>query len=118
MNNPIFIPESDKELLKECNVNTFRAGGRGGQHLNKTESAVRLIHIPTGIVVTCQDERSQYRNKHKCFIQLRKKLEMLNYQDPERIPTRKPKIAKKKILDSKKKHSIKKQLRQKPNIND
>ena len=118
MNNPVLIPDSNEELLKECDVDTFRASGKGGQHLNKTESAVRLIHNPTGIIVNCQDERSQYQNKRKCLIQLRKKLEALNYKVPERIPTKKPRAAKEKILASKKKHSIKKQLRQKPEIDD
>ena len=94
MNDPIHIPDSDEDLLKECNVDTFRAGGKGGQHLNKTESAVRLSHLPTGTVVTCQDERSQLQNKRKCLIQLRGKLEALNYRPPKRIPTRKPRAAK------------------------
>ena len=118
MNDPIYIPASDENLLKECDVDTFRARGKGGQHLNKTESAVRLSHLRTGTVVTCQDERSQLQNKRKCLIQLRQKLEALNYRPPKRIPTRKPKAAKLKILDTKKKQSIKKQLRQKPNIED
>ena len=118
MNNPVLIPDSNEELLKECDVDTFRAGGKGGQHLNKTESAVRLIHNPTGIIVNCQDERSQYQNKRKCLIQLRGKLEALNYRPPKRIPTRKPRAAKLKILETKKKQSIKKQLRQKPDIED
>ena len=118
MNNPITIPDSDEELLKECDVNTFRSGGKGGQHLNKTESAVRLTHIITGIVVTCQNGRSQYKNKRQCLTQLRKKLEKLNYQDPVRIPTKKPMKERERILKNKKKHSIKKQLRQKPEMDD
>ena len=118
MNNPIIIPDSDEELLKKCNVDTFRARGKGGQHTNKTESAVRMTHLPTGIVVVCQDERSQYRNKQKCFVQLRKKLEELNYHAPKRIPTQKPRAAKENIIKSKKKHSIKKQLRKKLEIED
>jgi len=118
MNNFIIIPDSDEELLKECNVDTFRASGKGGQHLNKTESAVRMTHITTGIVVICQDERSQYQNKQKCLTRLREKLEAINYQAPVRIPTKKPRAAKEKILDSKKKHSMKKQFRQRPDIED
>ena len=118
MNNSISIPDSDEELLKECNVDTFRASGKGGQHLNKTDSAVRMTHFPTGLIVTCQDERSQLQNKRKCLIQLRGKLEALNYRPPKRIPTRKPRAAKLKILETKKKQSIKKQLRQKPEMDD
>ena len=106
MNDPIHIPDSDEDLLKECNVDTFRAGGKGGQHLNKTESAVRLSHLPTGTVVTCQDERSQLQNKRKCLIQLRGKLEALNYRPPKRIPTKQPRAAMLKILETKKKQSI------------
>ena len=118
MSDPVHIPDSDEDLLKECNVDTFRAGGKGGQHLNKTESAVRITHLLTRIVVTCQDERSQYQNKRKCLIRLREKLKALNYQHPLRIPTKKPRAAKEKILETKKKQSIKKQLRQKPEMDD
>ena len=118
MSDPVHIPDSDEDLLKECNVDTFRAGGKGGQHLNKTESAVRMTHLPTGTVVSCQDERSQYQNKQKCLLQLREKLVALNYRPPKRIPTHKPRSAKEKILETKRKQSQKKQLRQKPEMDD
>ena len=118
MSDPVHIPDSDEDLLKECNVDTFRAGGKGGQHLNKTESAVRMTHLPTGTVVSCQDERSQYQNKRKCLRQLREKLVALNYRPPKRILTRKPRSAKEKILETKRKQSQKKQLRQKPEMDD
>ena len=118
MSDPFRIPDSDEDLLKECNVDTFRAGGKGGQHLNKTESAVRMTHLPSGTVVTCQDERSQLQNKRKCLIQIREKLETLNYRPPKRIPTKKPRSAKVKILETKKKQSQKKQFRQKPGMDD
>ena len=74
----ITIPNSNEDLLKECRVDTFRASGKGGQHVNKTESAVRLNHLATGTVVTCQDERSQRRNKDIALRRLREKLNELN----------------------------------------
>jgi len=57
------VPEDDGTLLAECRVETFRAGGPGGQHQNKTESGVRLTHLPSGISVTARDSRSQHRNR-------------------------------------------------------
>ena len=118
MINTVTISDSDEDLLKECKVETFRSSGKGGQHVNKTESAIRLTHLKTRITVICQDERSQLQNKKKCLIRLRKKLAEFNYHPPIRIPTQKPQSVKNNVLKKKKMHSMKKQLRQKPDLDD
>jgi len=114
----IRLPESDEDLLRECEVETFRSSGPGGQHVNKTESAVRLRHLPSGVVVTSQQERSQHRNKALCLQKLRKKIEKLNYRPAKRVPTRVPARVKNRALEEKARRSQIKRLRSKPSTDE
>ena len=79
------MPELSNDIHVEINpddirVDTYRSSGAGGQHINKTSSAIRITHLPTGIVVTCQNERSQFQNKDKAMQMLEAKLYMLEQQ--------------------------------------
>ena len=110
----IILPESDEDLLRECEVETFRSSGPGGQHVNKTESAVRLRHLPSGLTVTCRQERSQHQNKALCLRKLRERVEQLNHRPAKRVPTRVPRSAKNRTLEEKTRRAQVKRLRSKP----
>ena len=111
------IPKSDEDLLAECEVETFRSSGPGGQNVNRRETAVRLRHLPTGIVVVCQKERSQYRNKQIALHNLREKLEDLSRPTKPRIPRDITRGAKRRNRAEKRRRALKKLFRRKPDVN-
>jgi ribosome-associated protein len=111
---PVPIPESDEALLAECRVETFRAGGPGGQHQNTTESGVRLVHLPTGVRVTAREERSQHRNRVKALQRLRERLTELNRVEKPRKKSKPSKAQKEKRVEEKRRRSRTKRLRKPP----
>lgn len=114
----IHLPPDDDNLLAECDVTMFRASGPGGQHVNTTDSAVRLQHRPSGIVVVSRKHRSQHRNKAAAVTRLREKVATLNHRDAPRVPTRMSKGARNRIREKKSQNAKKKQMRRKPNRDD
>lgn len=88
-------------LQREVRVDVYRAAGPGGQHVNRTESAVRLVHLPSGVTVTATDTRSQHRNKEIAFERLIERLKRLNRVPRKRVPTRVPRSVKARRMEAK-----------------
>ncbi len=101
----------DDALLAQCEVQAHRASGPGGQHRNKAETAVRLVHLPTGVTVEGKDERSRTQNLRIALARLRDKLQRRAYRPPPRKATRPSRAAKQRRVDEKKRQGAKKALR-------
>ncbi|MEC7242537.1 MAG: peptide chain release factor-like protein [Myxococcota bacterium] len=94
---------TDRDVLeKEVQVQTYRSGGPGGQHRNKTDTAVRLHHPPSGVTVTAAERRSQSMNRELAFERLIERLEKLNYRPKKRRPTKPTRASKRRRVDAKK----------------
>lgn len=105
-------------LKRETRIDTHRASGPGGQHVNRTESAVRLLHFPSGVVVIAADTRSQLRNREIAFERLVERLRRLNHRPRKRVPTRMPRAANKRRLASKRLHAQRKRSRRAPSADE
>ena len=103
-----------RRLRKEVLIETYRSSGPGGQRKNKTETAIRLKHLPSGMTVVATEHRSQAQNKKLAFERLRERLLRLNRPRRRRIPTPVPLRAVEKTKEEKRIRSAKKRLRQKP----
>jgi protein subunit release factor B len=103
---------TDRDLLaREVEVEVFRASGPGGQHVNKTESALRLVHPPSGVVVIAQDSSSQHRNREIAFERLAERLARLNYVPPKRVATKPTRASKERRIGGKKLRGVTKRGR-------
>ena len=111
---PSQIPASDEDLLAQCRVDTYRSSGPGGQNVNRRETAVRLVHIPTGITVTRQVERSQLKNKQLALEELRRRLKSRLRSKKPRVKTRIPRALNEERLNTKRQRSETKRMRGKP----
>ena len=112
--HPLVPPpySTDRDMLeREVVVDVFRASGPGGQHVNKTESALRLTHPPSGVVVTAQDSPSQHRNRAIAFERLIERLKRLNHVPKKRVATKPSRAARERRIVAKKQTGAKKQAR-------
>src|SRR5262245_3686477 len=107
-----------RKLLAECDVETYRASGPGGQHRNKTESAVRMTHVPTGIVRVATEHRSQLRNRELALERIWGALEARRRKPKPRVATRPTLASRERRLASKQQESAKKRTRREPDRED
>lgn len=98
----------DEALLAECDVDTLRAGTKGGQRANKVETGIRLRHRPTGTVVTARRERSQFQNRMLALAELRRRLDDAARPETPRVATKPTAASRRRHADAKRRQSAKK----------
>ena len=113
-----FARQSDEDLARQCEAEAFHASGPGGQGVNPSDSAVRMRHVPTGIVVTSREQRSQLQNRQTCLRKIRQKLELRARRPKVRRATKPSKAARQRRLDAKRRRSDVKNSRRKPGLED
>lgn len=114
MMHPPPYATDDAALRRDTEVETYNSGGPGGQHKNKTQTAVRLRHHASGVVVTASEERSLQDNLRVAFERMRQRLERLNYVKPPRRPTKPSRAAKERRLTGKGIRAKVKAMRRRP----
>jgi protein subunit release factor A len=105
-------------LEREVRVDVFRASGAGGQHLHRTESAVRLTHGPSGVMVVASDTRSQNQNRELAFARLVERLKRLNVRPKKRKPTKPTAAARVRRLEGKRRRAVTKKSRGRWGLDD
>ena len=106
-----FAAMSADKIARDCEVQVFHAHGPGGQGVNTTDSAVRMRHVPTGIVVTSRESRSQFQNRARCIAKLREQFEQRARPPKRRKKTKVPASAKRRRLADKRQRAQTKMLR-------
>lgn len=113
-----FARLGDDELCTQCEASAFRATGPGGQGVNTTDSAVRMRHVPTGIVVVSRESRSQHRNRLTCLAKIRHELERRSRRPRPRKKTKPTRASVRRRLEGKRRRSDVKRSRRRPGMDD
>ncbi|MDI9590724.1 MAG: peptide chain release factor-like protein [Acidobacteriota bacterium] len=113
-----FARLSDEELSRQCEAEAFHASGPGGQGVNTADSAVRMRHVPTGIVVTSRERRSQLQNRMACLRKIKHQLKLRSRRPRVRKATKPSKAARQRRLDAKHRRSAVKAARRRPAADD
>ena len=108
------IPDDNDALIAQCDVETLRAGTKGGQRANKVETGIRLTHRPSGLRVTSRASRSQFRNKALAVAELRRRLEEMNRPVTLRTATKPTRASRRRRVEAKKQRAQTKALRRPP----